>query len=394
MKYTTTLYESVNAVPAEAWDAVCGPAADPFMDRRFLEAVERSMAADGDFQYVIIRGPAGEPVGCAALCLYRVDGAVLAGGWLRRIVQGIRRIWGNYLRFRVLFCGLPVSAGQKSLCLHPAANPIAAVAALDAALADLARRARVWLIVAKEFAEGDLAQVASLTARGYLRGDSLPMNHFEPRFRDLEHFCRALRSRYRSHITRSLRKFAQAGLRVEHLAEPERILAVYSGDVHRLYEAVVARARHKLEVLPAEFFRQLVQQLPGEVSLSVIWQDQRIRAFAWGLFHASIYHILFVGIDYSLNAEADLYFSTMLHSLDLGLRKGATDIVVGQTADEFKARLGCYQRPRVLYLKATNRLLHWVIGRTARLVFPPAPLAPRRNLFNPTDAGQTVAISG
>ena len=319
MSYHTTIYESVAAIPSEAWDALCAPSGEVFMDLRVLAAVEQSMAADGKFQYLILRDVAERPMACAAVSLYRIDGAVLASGALKKFVHGVRRVWGNYLRMKILFCGLPVSAGQKSLILHPQADPAAVATELDRVLSQLAKELRAWFIVVKECDAADLAQLDRLQDHGYLRGDSLPMNHFEPRFRDLDDFCQALRSHYRYKINKSLKKFALAGMRLETLVEPECILATYTEQVHRLYVAVVERAEHKLEILPAEFFREMVRRLPGEMSLSLVLQDERIVAFAWGLFHQGVFQNLFIGVDYSLNTDVDLYFNTMLRSIDFGI---------------------------------------------------------------------------
>jgi predicted N-acyltransferase len=393
MNYQTTIYETVGAIPAEEWDSLCAPAGEVFMDRRVLAAVERSMAAEGKFQFLVLRDAAGQAMACAAVSLYRIDGAVLASGILKKFVHGVRRVWNNYLRMKILFCGLPVSGGQKSLLLDPAADAESVAAELDRVLKQLARRHGAWFIVFKECDEADLPRLDRLQDHGYLRGDSLPMNHFEPRFRDLNDFCQALRSHYRYKINKSLKKFTQAGLRLETLVEPQQILDAYTDEVHRLYVAVVDRAEHKLEILPAEFFREMVRRLPGEMSLSLVLQEDRIVAFAWGLMHAGVFQNLFIGVDYSLNTDVDLYFNTMLRSIDFGLRGGATDIFVGQSADDFKSRVGCYHRPRYIYLKATNRLFHALVRRLKSLVLPPAAAQPQRDLFKPSEAEPTVAAA-
>jgi predicted N-acyltransferase len=217
------------------------------------------------------------------------------------------------------------------------------------------------------------------------------MNHFAPRFSGLNDYCRALRSHYRYKIKKSLRKFDAAGLRVETLSDPQQIATLYTDELHRLYYNVVDRAESKLEILPAEFFRQLVRQLPGEVSLSLIRQGERIVAFGWGLTRGGVYRSLFIGVDYSLNAETDLYFNTMLRGIDGALRGGVSDIFVGQAADEFKARIGCHQQPRYLYAKAPNRVFHAIFRRIARFVFPKPPVPPPHELFKPEGAAEPAA---
>jgi hypothetical protein len=310
---------------------------------------------------------------------------VLASGRAKRWTLALRRLWSGYMRFSVLFCGLPVSAGQKHVRLAPEADPRQVVSTLDAVLCQLARRERAWLTVVKEFDDTDQSLFAAMADRGYLRADSLPMNHMEPRFQSLEQYCEALRSHYRYKIKKSLRKFDKAGLRVEALSDPEQIVGVYTDQLHRLYQAVVDKAEHKLEMLPAEFFRELARRLPGHVWLIVIRQGERVVAFNWGLMHGGVFRSLFIGIDYDLNPTADLYFNTMLRGIVFASQLGATDIAVGQTADDFKSRLGCYQRPRFLFLKSRSRLFQMLIRAMATRVFPPPQPQPPRDLFKPNE---------
>jgi len=142
------------------------------------------------------------------------------------------------------------------------ADPEAVLATLDAALAEIAARERAWLIVWKEFDATAAARLAPLLARGYHRAESPVMHELDVRFKDFPDYCAALKSHYRSDVRRSERKFRASGFRVAQMHAAEEIRRVYTPEVHRLYEAVVAKSPVKLEVLPIEFFRELVRQIP------------------------------------------------------------------------------------------------------------------------------------
>ena len=151
--------------------------------------------------------------------------------------------------------------------------------------------------------------------------------------------------------------------------------------MHRLYEAVVARATVKLETLPVEFFRELTRRLPGLVSLTAIYDGERIVAFNWGMMDGRVHHFLFCGMDYSAARDADLYFNLMYHQLDDALRRGPARIEVGQTADMFKARLGCRAAPRYFYVKGGRPAARTALARGFRLVFPDRPPVPSYAVF-------------
>ena len=76
--------------------------------------------------------------------------------------------------------------------------------------------------------------------------------------------------------------------------------------------------------------------------------SEEIVAFGWSLIAGEEFHGLFCGINYDHNAECDLYFNVVYHSLDYAFRRGSRAIIVGQTADGFKTRLGCSGKARYI----------------------------------------------
>jgi hypothetical protein len=355
--------------------------ADFYMDPRFIAAVEETVATARQFWSLLIYDGDNRPVGSANLCLYPLDAAVLCPPRPRQALRAIRRVWPGCLLMPILFCGLPFSGGQSHLRIAAGADVQEVLRQLDRAMTQLATDLQAAAIVCKEFTDHDLLHTDFLRQLGYVCGPSLPMNYFAPGFHDFDEFCAALRSHYRYKIRRSQRKFAGAGFRVAHFRGAEA-LAYYTDEVHQLYVDVHDRAEAQLELLPADFFRQLAAQCGDVVRLTAVLQGDRIVAFAWGILFGSSYQNVFVGFDYQLNAEYDLYFNLMAHDLDQALRLGAREIQMGQTADVFKSRMGCHGQPRYVYAKGTRwftaRPLRW----THALLMPPPSPAPVRDLYH------------
>ena len=85
-------------------------------------------------------------------------------------------------------------------------------------------------------------------------------------------------------------------------------------------------------------------------------------------------------MDYAVNRECDLYFNIMYDGLDCGLRSGASDICLGQTSYTFKSRLGCYQEPRVFFVKGRG-LPGLALRVFAGVLFSPMKVAPKPQVF-------------
>jgi predicted N-acyltransferase len=351
------------------------------MDPRFLRAVENSMGSEARFYNVVVRDAAGRPAAAAFLSLYSVDGMLLAPERWKKAVARLRTVWAGFLKVQVLFCGCPVSTGESHLRMTPDADPRAVLRHLDRLMMRIARSAGTQFLVFKEFGPEQTVQTDSLPALGYLRADSLPMNGFPARFRDFDHVCASFRSRYRNQVLRSRKKFKRSGLRVVHLRGREGASALYTDEVHRLYLAVLHRAEVKLERLPAEFFRELARQFPDAAAFTLIYQDQRIVAFMCGLFHQQAYLNLFCGFDYELNPATDLYFNLMYEDLDHALRQKVRSIHVGQTANDFKSRLGCFLEPRCFYVKTRLSVLQPLLRAGRSRLFPAALPLPEHHVF-------------
>lgn len=377
---------SIDERDEDDWHIACGGRTDTVMDPRFLRAVEKSMAGEARFYNVVFRDATGTPTGAAFLSLYAIDGLLLAPERSKQVVAQIRRLWPNFLKVRVLLCGCPVSTGESHLRIAPGADHRALLRELDRLMMRIARTQRTQFIVCKEFSSAETDRTDALLSLGYVRADSLPMNSFPTRFCDFDHLCASVRSRYRNQILRSRKKFERSGLRVEHLRGSRGIDALYTEEVHRLYLGVLHRAEVKLECLPAEFFCELSRQFADEAAFTLIYRGERIVAFMCGVFHSDTYLNLFCGFDYALNEEADLYFNLMYEDLDYALRQNVRSIHVGQTANEFKSRLGCYLEPRFFYIKARTPGIQSLLRAGSPYLFPPAPPITERNLFRDASA--------
>jgi predicted N-acyltransferase len=381
-RYHVRLVDTAADLPTADWARGREVAGEVFMDPRFLAAVEHAFRGTARFAHALVHDEAGRPQAWASLCSFPVDVTTLAGPGVQSVVHGVRRALPRLGLLRTFFVGLPVSLGQSHLAIAPEADAAGVIEALGGAVEEAAGRDGAWLVVWKEFDAAAAARLDPLLlTRGYRRAESPVMHELDRRFPDFAAYCAALTSHYRNDVRRSERKFRASGLRVVHLRDPEEIRRVYTADVHRLYEAVVARATVKLETLPVEFFRELTRRLPDLIGLTAIYDGERIVAFNWGMMDGRVHHFLFCGMDYSAARDADLYFNLMYHQLDDALRRGPERIEVGQTADMFKARLGCRALPRYFYVKGGRPAVRAALARGFRLVFPDRPPVPSYSVF-------------
>lgn len=372
--YRYSVYDSIGRVDAQEWDRLHDFCSDPFMAPAYIRAVENSMRRDCRFFHVIVRDAEAEPVAAACFCLYTLDATLLAGPVFRALSRPLAWLTPSLLRLKVLFCGLPVSVGASQLRLAPQAEPAPVLQILNDVAERIAAEQRARCIVFKEFDAQECQMLDGLAAFGYRRGASLPMNVIPARWTSFEDYLADLKSRKRSTIRRSRAKFQRRGLRLQQLTGREGAAQFYTDDAHQLYDAVLSHAKVKLERLPAEFFRELARQLPDNTSFTFLYENERIAAFAASVFTRCRYHQLFVGFDYELNPECDLYFNLFYHEMDAAYRRGVKEIFAGQTSDVFKRqKLGCSPRPLFLYIKGCDLRSRAFLRIAFRFLFPENP---------------------
>lgn len=376
-KYEYSVYTSIHQIDPDEWAQLCGSFDTlPFMSLGFLSVFENTMRETHRLWYVIVRDDAGRAIGCACLSRVPIDLLVIGGGRMRAAVRTVRKALPSFLHVDVLMCGLPFSAGLKHLFWLPEADGAAVLKTVDVAMHAVARGEHIRFLVYKEMGTPDRQIMNGLLRFGYVAGESLPRNLFRADFANFEEYCGALKSHYRKVIRSSERKFQNGGYVVERLTDPESIATAYTNTVHQLYATKASSAAFRLEVLPAGFFRDLAAELAGAVSLTCVYQADEIVAFNWALRTANDYYCLFCGVNEERNRSGDLYFNLVYQEMDHALRHGARDIHCGQTADAFKARLGCVTTPLFIYAKGLGLLRSQLISRGSALLFGKKPEPP------------------
>ena len=381
MPYTCRVFNSVADIDRAAWEQVCSASRAPvFMDLRFAAAVEASMQPGCSFWYLIVDDDDGRPVGCAGLHAMTIDLTDFADPRLTKIIKWMPGM-SKFRRLKALFCSLPGTPGDRSIALTPAAESEQVLALVDGVLDKLAAQNGIDAIMYKEFTPAELEWMNPLLDLGYRTIVIPPMHLFPPSFANFAQYRAALRSSYRKQISRSMRKLTNAGIEAKVLSDTDQILRLYTPDVHAMYCEMVAKSDVKLEVFPIEYYRQLTKQLAGQIELIVIVKDSRIIAFGWCLYDESTYHMMYAGLDYSLNREFDLYFNLMYTGFDRALSKRVERIHVGQTATVFKARMGCKSEQRYVFAKGRGALMWPLFYYGAKFVVRKMSSNPPSDIF-------------
>jgi hypothetical protein len=288
----------VEDLPA-TWDALAG---SPFQRREFLAHCERENPC-GQRYHLLRRG--GEIEAGAVVYSLRIDLFAFLG------VK-------SPLSMRVV--GIPCSVSSSGLLGEPEAQRRLLRRVLDA------ERGMV-LVLNVEGAPEDLPVAV---------GRTFPDVVLENRFRSFDQYRHALRAPYRRRLDEIVRREAELAIETGPCIR-------FTEEMHRMYLEVLRRSEGRLEQLTAQFFRTL----PPAFRLTTFHRTGRLRGWIITVADVDRFWFFLGGQDYDEDPRA-LYLVKLLAVLRQGIASGARTIVLGQTAEVPKLRLGGACRERTM----------------------------------------------
>ena len=369
MAYSYRLYSTIGDVDPDVWNAVQQFDPTPFSDLRYLRIIEQTMGDVSRCWPLVITDQDDHPAAIACLSLFQVDGSILAGPILRTVASRMRKLRPRFLRLPMLILGLPVSTGHSPVVVRPGVEAAAIQDALLRAVDELEQQTSPSLTLAKEFDDRQAAELRGLVQEGFLEVNNIPMHDFPVIFDDFDDYLRQRSGRHRGDIRRSRRKLSNAGIQIKHLRGDEGALDCLTEEAHRLYVAVYERSDTKFEFYPLEYFRDVARQFPEESWFMFLTQKDRLVAFSFRLEYRNCVHVMFLGLDYSINRQVDLYFNILYEELDWSLSRRPESIYFGQNGETVKSRIGCGQSRRTMFVRG-RRLWHPLIKSFSSRVFP------------------------
>lgn len=373
---TEEFWTCIEDVERDAWESVRRPD-DIFMDLRLLKAIESSMTDSCKFRYVLYRDESHQAIAIAVLCTFEIDIGVLANdAWSKWLLNGLGRLSRSLVTYRILFCGLPLSACQSSLRFVEGVETAPILAKLDQTLSRLAKQDQAKIIVFKEFADEELPRLQPLASLGYRNADSLPTHLISLNGRSFDQYLSGLGRNSRNAVKRSIRKFAGSGMQFITTSDFSVIEKLMTPKTYALYESVLERSSTKFEHLPRDFFLEIARHLPDCSEYSFALNGNEVKGFSLGLICGDEYYGLYMGFDESINHDTHLYFNLSLRGIENAAQHGVAIAEIGQNSEEVKrGKFGAVQSRRSIYVRGSQRWMNWVIGRFFNQLFPPRPIA-------------------
>lgn len=190
--------------------------------------------------------------------------------------------------------------------------------------------------------------------KNFHKGDYLPICILENKWKTFDDYLNSLRANYRRRYNQALRK--GKNLKIEILQNNND----FNEEMYQLYEQVYNHSEYYLEKLSLEFFKNDISKIitfTANNKVCAILQLIEDRKNDTLIFE-------FVGYDYNVAHEYDLYHNILLTIVKYGIENGFKYTNLGQTAYDAKLKLGAKMNYNYLLFSHSNKFINWLIKKS------------------------------
>jgi hypothetical protein len=137
------------------------------------------------------------------------------------------------------------------------------------------------------------------------------------------------------------------------------LIEQYAIDMETLYAQVTQKQLVSMGKINHAYFVEMKKSLQEKYKVFGFFKDEKLIAFSSAIIHNDDYDMNYIGFDYAFNQSHSLYFNILFHCLDSAIEVGSKKLILGRTALEAKAILGCEPDYRNSYYKLRNVIVNW-----------------------------------
>jgi hypothetical protein len=192
-----------------------------------------------------------------------------------------------------------------------------------------------------------------------LRNDSSMQLKLPPQWQSFKDYEKSLKHKY----AQRLRKVRQPweALRIVELSAAE--VNEQASRIYDLYEQVTEKQPVRLGLLSNQFLPRLKAFYGDRLKIWGIYEDEKMIAFASAWVQDHSFDMFYIGFDYERNAALNLYFNILYFSVEQAILLRKPELILGRTALEAKARVGCRLEYLHTFLFIKNSLVRNLVGR-------------------------------
>lgn len=393
--FKMVIADAISLLDPSQWDDIV-QGQSFFFQRDYLLMLESAGPENLDYRFVIICD-GSEPVAALVLQIATINGQQIPSGKksslenakkpkeiLKKVLRPVKDKILSGLQERILICGNLLSYGFHGVAF--AKNKEGDSAKIWPAIAEALYRVRnsdklfgdTDFILIKDITQDYLESSRVLSKISYRELETEPNMNLEisPEWKTYEGYLASLQSKYRSAVKQQIFKpIEEAGCTVLHLTNLEN----HASRIHQLYLEVHENAALRLFTLPSEYFSSLEKVVGENFLCSIIKRGEKILGFIITIKDGQMGYGYHIGYDKKEAENLPLYLRLLHASVSDACELGISNLSLGRTALEPKARLGAKPEPISVWLRHRQPVMNIFVKNLLRVV--PHDEAPERSPF-------------
>ena len=350
------VHDRIADVPHQDWDTLSasGSAA---MSRAFWAVVESSGMNDFSYRYVLFYDEGDRPVGLTTVYTVTTDIAIFAPALVRRMLDTVRHIFPNFLKWKMLECGTPITISSPPFIKADALSDAQFIKSLNTVLRAMAREEGCLIIVVRDFEPNAQGLQTEWSRFGYHWTDSLPNTYVDLRWDTPQQYRAGMRSYFRSKLNKHLKRNADAGVHhvlVDDFAPLADTLCAQWMVVH------THASEFQREVLTPVFYRELSARMGALAKVLLFYRSEDLVGHALLMRDGDMLRWLYVGREVAENDSLYLYIAHTV--VETAIVLGARRLEMGLTTYPIKQDLGAEVVPIKLAIRASWSLINPFVG--------------------------------
>jgi hypothetical protein len=361
--YTFSCFEEISAIPKDDWDRAIKDH-NVFLSYSYLSLIHQQKTDSFRFRYVLVYN-LKKPIG---VIYFQINdfSASLFGELIAHQISELQSkrasVFQKYIQhnehetiMRLVTCGNNFISGEHGFYLDVIGkkNKFKIVeSVIDCVSREEKLRGKISAVLVKDFYEEGFGDKDCWYCTKFIHFNVEPnmIVDLPKGLSSLNDYIATFSKKYRNRAKHILK--ASAGLTKKRLSAEEVI--AQNEVIYELYSQVFNHAKFKLAHLSKDYFKDVVKANTGLFYLDAWFKDEQMVSFASGFYLSGEIEAHYVGFDYELNKEYDLYQTILYSYIEEAIATQKQRINLGRTASEIKSTVGAKAHELICYIKPQN----------------------------------------
>ncbi len=361
--YTFSGFEDINLIPKEDWDLAIKDH-NTFLSFSYLSLIHQQVTDNFRFRYVIVYH-GKKPIG---VIYFQINdfSASLFGELIAHQITELQSkrasVFQKYIQhnenetiMRLVTCGNNFISGEHGFYIDIASkkNKFKIVeGVIDCVAREEKLRGKISAILVKDFYEEGFGDKDCWYCTKFIHFNVEPNMII-----DLPQDVRSIND-YLAHYSKKYRNRAKHILAASSNLVKKRLSAddimKHNDRLYDLYTNVFNQAKFKLAHLPKNYFADVVKAQPELFYVDAWFKEDVMVSFASGFYLPAEIEAHYVGFDYEINKEYELYQTILYSYIEEAISAKKQCINLGRTASEIKSTVGAKSHELICYIKPQN----------------------------------------